>query len=423
MSDVRPKKRYLFFLFLIIGIVSVPIFYLNCSGPNPNSTSAASILSSGVFPYQMHIDTIAYMSCSNLNGPYTNTQNDPTNAFFSFKVAALNSNPGNCTTNSTGGSGVCLTQPFIYAVRNLAPSDQTSVLQSSTYGGLYPDLSIRPSSDLVDGSSVAYIGTQCTNDCGNPSFADANLLGASEYLSSYASTFFNSGTDWHNSYSTSAGEIPMSGQISFTGGQNDGAGSAIRGAITQGSGNYFLTTEFADAAGTGQAGQGASTNGSNGQVYGYGYRFSFTNGQYQSTGPARAISNVYEYDLTTGQQTSSSWTCENFEILYPGDLGRSSGVPRWTPIANPQPANALQAAALQMLPNWQFDEYGNFVMPPTSVTSGDFCEGTLQMHPQGSYTTPSNTLYYDSTHSGGGGTCSTSLNNCPHLVSVCVRNN
>ena len=229
-------------------------------------------------------------------------------------------------------------------------------------------------------------------------------------------------TDWHNSYSTSAGEIPMSGQISFTGGQNDGAGSAIRGAITQGSGNYFLTTEFADAAGTGQAGQGASTNGSNGQVYGYGYRFSFTNGQYQSTGPARAISNVYEYDLTTGQQTSSSWTCENFEILYPGDPGRSSGVPPWTPIANPQPANALQAAALQMLPNWQFDEYGNFVMPPTSVTSGDFCEGTLQMHPQGSYTTPSNTLYYDSTHSGGG-TCSTSLNNCPHLVSVCVRNN
>ncbi len=422
--DVHLKKRVLFLISVTTGIVLVPFLYVNCSGSSTAGASdAASVIASGIFPYQMHVDTIAYMSCSDLNGPSTNTQGDPTSTFFSFKAGVNNIN--NCDGkpgSDSSGCGVSLTAPFANAVNNLSISDKTAVLESSSLANLYPDLSIRPASDLVNGDATAYISTNCTTDCGNQSYADANLLGPSSLLSNFASVFYSGNeTDWHNAISTSTGDIPLSGQISFTGGQSDGAGIAIRNAIAQGSGSWFLTTEFATATGVGQSGQGASSDGSNSHVYGYGYRFTFTNGAYQSTGPARTVSSVTEYDLTTGQQTGSSWSCENFEILYPGDINRiAGGVPQWSPLVNPQPANALQAAALQMLPNWQFDEYGNFVAPPTSVTNGDFCNGNLQMESQGSYT-PSNTLYYDASH-GGGGACSAANGNCPHLISVCIRN-
>ena len=420
------KKGMVFLVSVTVGIIVVPFLYLNCSGSSTaGSSDAASVIASGVFPYQMHVDTIAYMSCSDLNGSSTNTQTDPTNTFFSFKVGVNNIN--NCDAkpgSDSSGCGVSLTAPFANAVNNLSLADKTAVLESSTFENLYPDLSIRPNSDLINGGSAAYISTGCTTDCGIQSFADANLLGPSSLLSSFVSIFYSANeTDWHNSISTSTGDIPLSGQISFTGGQFDGAGIAIRNAIAQGSGSWFLTTEFATAAGVGQPGQGVSSDGSNTHVYGYGYRFTFTNGQYQPTGPARAIATngVTEYDLTTGQQTGSTWTCENFEILYPGDINRSTGgVPPWNPLVNPQPANALQAAVQQTLPNWQFDEYGNFVVPPSSVTSGDFCNGNLQMQSPGSYT-PSNTLYYGSSQNGGG-TCSATGNNCPHLISVCIRN-
>ncbi len=413
--EIRAKRGSVIRFLLIVSAITIPICYLNCSGAPNGAANLAS--QSGNFPYQMHADTIAYMSCSNLGGTSTNTQEDPTNVFYNFKVSVNNVN--NCDTKSgadAAGCGVGFAPQFA----SMSASDEAALLQS--YQNVYPDLSIRPANDLVDGYATAYISSQCSTDCGDQSYGDANMLGASLLLSNFTSIFYSgSEIEWHNSSSSSTGIIPFGSQISFNGGQNDGAGKAIRNAITEGSGQWYLTTEFSTASGIGVPGQGVSSDGSNQHVYGYGYRFTFKNGQYQSTGPARAVSTVSEYDLASGKQTGSSWSCENFEIIYPGDIGRAAGgVPQWVPLANPQPANALQAAAIQSLPGWQFDEYGNFAVPPPSVTSGDFCDGNLQMHAAGSYSA-SSTLYFDSSKSGGG-TCSASADNCPHLVSICVRN-
>ena len=406
MPKLQTKKRWLVFLLLVIGIVSVPLFYLNCSGSPTGSADSASVLNTvdngGIIAYQLQIDTLAYMSCGDLtSGAY-----DPT-TFWNFKVGAYNSSSGNCA-NGGSGSGVCLNTAFTYAVRNLDLATKESILSTSTINqNLYPDLSVRYASDLVDSSSIiSWNGTS-----GSSSYADSNLLGTS-ILSNFASQLY-SGTenDWHNSNFPSGETIPMSGLVSYPGlgSSPDAVESALRTAVTQSSGNAFLTTELAQAG----TETGASYQNSYSSAYGYGYRFTFGYGPLQNSGPERAITSngVTEYNLQTGSPTGSQWSCQSYIIVYPGDVGRT-GVPTCNATTNPTPSNALQTALVEMLPNWQIDFNGRCVLPPSTVTSGEFCEGNLQMNAPGAYT-PSTTVY-----TGG---CTAAANNCPHVVSVCAR--
>ncbi len=396
MIKLQTKKRWFVFLLLVIGIVSVPLFYLNCSGNPTGSSDLASVLQniddSGTFAYQLQADTIGYMSCGDLtSGAY-----DP-NTFWNFKVGAYNQN-----------SGVSLSTAFTYAVRNLDLTSKENVLSSSVINqNLYPDLSIRYASNLVASSSIiSWNGTG-----GSSSYADTNLLGTS-ILSNFASQLY-SGTenDWHNSNFPSGETIPMSGLVSYPGlgSSPDAVQSALRPAVTQGSGNAFLTTELAQAG----TETGASYQNSYTSAYGYGYRFTFGYGPLQNSGPERAIvsNGITEYNLQTESPTGSQWSCQSYLIVYPGDVGRT-GVPTCNATTNPSPSNALQAALVEMLPNWRIDFNGRCVLPPSTVTSGEFCEGNLQMNSPGAYT-PSTTVY-----TGG---CSATANNCPHVVSACVR--
>ncbi len=414
MPKLHTKKRWLVFLVLVVGIVSVPIFYLNCSGaPASGNFDAASTAQSAPFAYQMQIDTLGYMSCGDL----TYQQYDPS-TFWSFKAAALRSPT----------AGISLTPDFIGTVQNESDTQQQQVLQATPLLNYYPDMSIRWANDVVDGGPNGLVYS--SNQGGGDYYADANFLG-SVTLGQFAQ-IFTTGTEsaWHNSYSnSSSSNIPFSSPpnltyLSYPGtGGLDSVPNSIRCATSAGTysgcpsgetaGSAYLTTEFATA----QTEQGVSVGGSPSEAYGYGYRFTYGHGHYQTGGPARAVLGVTEYNLASDTQTGSNWTCQNYEVVYPGDLGATITCPNPNGRTTPSSGNALESAVAQMLPGWTVDYAYGCAVPPSSATSGQFCEGTYAMHTSYSsginYTTP--TQYV-------GSSCSTASNNCPHIVSVCVRN-
>jgi hypothetical protein len=119
-----------------IAALSSFLLYQNCSDDSQDTTfnSASSFEESLPFAYDAKIDTVAYMSCSEMQeGTY-----EP-RAYFSFRAGAYSS--------ATGGLG--MTTAFRNLTQYYSPTDRGNVLsQSNTNSNTLLNLSIRSRSNF-----------------------------------------------------------------------------------------------------------------------------------------------------------------------------------------------------------------------------------------------------------------------------------
>lgn len=407
------RSRHITFL----TVLAVLMLYQNCGQTSEDTTfnSASSYQESSPFAYDAKIDTLAYMSCSEMaEGSY-----EP-RAYFTFRAGAYSS--------STGGLG--MTPAFRDYTKYYSNTDRANMLsQSSANNNTLLSLSVRKAHDF---QSLFYVGSVLAGEA-----LDAFLpaLNSDEIAGPFAA----SATGQYINYFPGANDQRlMEASLRFTSFENTAV--ILRNGINfSGPDPLILVAGYSGSADTmdpalrspfgvpilGQPAPAptSTSNPANTTAYGVGYKIRFALPAGFLSGDNRAISpimsspspGIQEIDLTTNQPRPSTWDCGlhgdgtvnyQFMVIRPQDLGVTvacrTGVDRFS--------NADQQAALNAIrrvlrvEDWFVDLDYHCIVPKRTP---DLCYGTTLGNRVISYGL--NQCIDDPTRA------------CPHIVSVCIR--
>lgn len=379
-----------------LGLGFLPLFlatvilFQNCGEQGKSSSALASqAFKSTPFAYDATIDTMAYMSCSEMNSSY-----DP-RAFFSFKVGAY-----------TSGAGLMLNSAFNNAMKYYPTRDRLTALQNSDANeGAWLQVSLRAKTDY---QTIKYSGSGPEPEKDYYSFLqnlDSNevanvLLGLS---SGARAAYFSSISDTSSRF--------MEGSLRFLG--SEGIATSIRQQATAQQAVLALTyTSKSDPEDT----QARTPIGSTGnKAYGSGYMMTFNNDTGVTSNTVRILETVREMDLSTGATAGGNirtWTCPTslrFMIVRREDVTANANSPCDTPAADNattyQDQQILQIVR-RVLPvdYYSVDLVKRCIVAKTPIQAYS-CYGTRANNAPA--------IAYRSA------TCDAT--NCPHYVSICTR--
>jgi hypothetical protein len=387
------------------GLFSVFVFQ-NCAQPPDLSQDQAQYNDSIPFAYKAQIDTLSYMSCSNL----TANSYEP-RAYYTFRAGAYN--------NTTGG--LTITPAFYEATQYYANTDRANTLSSSMFNGnTILNFSIRASANYQQMYYVNQVAAQETVDQFLPELDGPQVAGPiSSVVPGQMLNYFPGSDNTQRlmeaslrfmDYETNMAQIRnqiSAGTLMLVAGYPETAN------VTDSS----LKSPF-DVDGTSST---QSYNASNAtEVFGVGYKLGFSLPYGNTSGDARVLatygsnSDIKEVDLTTNSIISSAWDCDSnfqFQVINPQDLVTTPGL--CTLGADTyQTGNTTQQAALNAIrrvlrvEDWFVDVVHHCVVPRYG---GDVCYGSSIAN--GEKIQYSLTACQD--------VPGTSV--CPHFVSVCIR--
>jgi len=366
-------RRTLFYATIAVFLITVPILFQNCAAPLDGEGELSSLLESAPFAYDTKIDHLAYMSCTGLPAGYN------TNAFFTFKAGAYEAT-----------SGVRLNADFTTHVRNTVGSNWVRILvEGQQNTGVYLSMGVRQASNL---GAVFQSGPAYVND----------FLGVIS-LPGPANELVNARGNFVSSFS-SLGGARVDDHIHFT--TSEAASAQVRRELTNG--NYLALT-YNNGSDPATALGPSPTS-----AYGYGYKMNFAlgfnnNGANFSSGPVRLMTNVREFNLIDGIQTSSAWECPSswtFMIVRQADIGSHALCTVSATEPTPTAGQAEMYQALRkVLPatEWGVDLTRRCLVAKRPETQ-NACYGASNV-----------TINY------AGTSCDPVAGTCPHYVSICRR--
>ena len=406
-----------------VSLLSI-FFYQNCA-PTDDSGDLDTQLSYAEnlpFAYQARIDTLGYMSCSEIS----DTTYEP-RAYFSFRAGAYSS--------STGGLG--LTPAFLQSTASYAPTDRANTFATAQRNSnTLLSLSIRSSNDFTQLWATDQVQAGQELDAFLPELDADEIAGPLGSLMQGQFINYFPGSDTQRL---------MEASLRFLTYEN--VANETRNNLTSGTSimvvGYTATADTMDTTlrspnddTTTASGQDPApvptptSNPNNTTAFGTGYGVSFSVPAGYASGDPRVLSAVSEKDLTTNTGVSSSWTCPanyEFMVIRPEDyvagtvlcnafVDRISNCANGTPTATDQQAALNAIRRVLRVEDWFVDLCNHCVIPKHT---GDFCYGS---------TLGTRTILYG-TNNCVDTSQSTTINGivypngvvCPHFVSVCLR--
>lgn len=389
--DKIKMKHFLFVLGLCL-----PLVYQNCaqSPENADELNSATAYKSGLpFAFDTKVDTIGYMSCSDISSDVN------PRAYFSFRVGAYNP--------ATGGLSV--TQDFINQTTYYSNTDRGRALaESARNSATLLSLSIRKATDLQSlwtNGDVAVPGEDL--DAMLPVLESDQIAGP--VAAGKAGVRIN--------YFPGAGDKRLlEGSLRFMKSEDDSR--ALRDTLDNKS--AFLVTGYSDTPDEGDtilrspSNFNDSTGGepSKTAVYGTGYGVGFGLANGMSSGDRRVLAQtgVSEINLENGAVSSTNWVCaQNYQfiVVRPEDIKAQKANCGTGPDSASTPAQRSALRAIRRVlrvEDWYVDVINHCVVPKDT---GDICYGA---------NIGTRAIQY-----GAAQCTNTSATACPHFVSVCLR--
>ncbi|MGZ3722821.1 MAG: hypothetical protein ACXVA9_07835 [Bdellovibrionales bacterium] len=395
--------------FMTAGVLTLAL-YQNCAqSPDDGLNSAASYEEGLPFAYDAKIDTLAYMSCSEIQ----NAGYDP-RAYFSFRAGAYNS--------STGGIGQ--TKAFHDNTSYFTDTDRGNALATSSNNhNTFLTLSIRSRNDfqslwatdaVTEGGEIdAFLPQLDSPTIAGPIAALKVQETGTQFITPYVNYF--PGPDDQRLMEASLRFLKYENVANDTRNNLSPGGSSI---LVVG---YSKTADVLDPAlrtpldfPSDQTPAPVVTPSSNtkAQAFGTGYIVPFALPAGYLSGDRRVLgsSGLQEIDLTTNRPQASTWDCaQNYEFMVIRPEDKSKNLVACNATVD-RPNGSAQIAALNAIrrvlrvEDWFVDLDNHCVLPKHT---GDFCYGT---------TLGTRTIQYGIAQCVDGPTTS-----CPHFVSVCIR--
>lgn len=390
----RLKMRHVFFATGMFVLMA----YQNCAqAPEDSSLSSASSYQSKLpFAYQAQLDTIAYMSCSDVQAAVD------TRAYFTIRAGAYKS------TN-----GLSVSDEYLEATKYYTTTDRAkSLALSERNANMRLTLSIRDSSNLQQ------VWTENGGDpvLGKDKESFVSQLDSDEIAGPLAA--LGSGSTFRNYFPGASEKRLLEASVRFY--KYDNITTQTRNNLS--SNSAILVAGFTNSGDESDAKLSAPSDfdsdtgyTSKTRVYGVGYRVGFTLPLNVISGQNRVLANsVSEINLANNSSTGPGWTCPSefqFKIVRPEDkiAGRvvcNTGVDRAT---SAQQARLDAIRRVLRVEDWYVDVANNCVVPRSG---GDYCYGAAFAQNSGT-----KFISYNATSCVDSATTT-----CPHYVSVCVRN-
>jgi hypothetical protein len=393
-----------------VAIVSLFATYQNCS-QSPDTTSQSMLQQAAEnlpFAYVATADTISYMSCTNM--PTTLD----TSAYYTFRVGAYNA-----------GAGLSLSSAYQQATQFDTPTNRGQALsQSLANSGATLQLSIRQLGNFQNVLSGAGNAVAPGLDTG-PFLSELDTNPMASQLGGLVNGAFNN--FFQGSFlNFSGGSGLMQSSLIFM--QSETAATSVRQDLNDP--KALLTLTFTESAASGDTSARAPAGASDANVvYGVGYSVQFGPPPAYpgwATSDHRVLSSITEMDLGGGTlpQSGHQWHCPatlQFKIVQPSDIAPTATGSNFVCRMQPDPQMSSLSAADQatltsirnVLPiaSWYVDMDNHCVIPKSSAALTS-CYGNRSGPPYIEYVTGSCTAFNQST---------LAIGNCPHWVSVCVR--
>ena len=400
---MRQNRGWVMRLATTAGTLTFLLLFVfqNCADPldlaNQDSLSFTNQLP---FAYDTELDTIAYMSCSEMGTDYNSR------AFFTFRAGAYGAN-----------TGLRFSDSYLSATKNFTPGQRADALaQSEINASSILQLSVRQRSDAQ--SMLASSGGGSVQE--NKDYS--NLLAALDspaIAERLASLSENNRINYFSGVSGLSGRL-IEGSLRYM--DSEVAAGSVRDHLRD---VGLLTLTYTDVMQTGGIAAKSPDNNDRKKAYGKGYQIDFrmgfgidknnaTNRPVFTRGIHRVINSIQEVDLQRRSPTEANlrpWDCSNsytFIIVRPQDVDSvKTACLRVADPLNPtaQDRPALEAIRRVLRPeDWWVDLSRRCVMPKQS---NGFCYGRD--------TNGSLDIKYD------GGDCIGDGISCSHYISVCVR--
>lgn len=390
----RLKMRH----YLMAALIGGLLMFQNCSTPPDDSTTTGTSNSSTGFQSTLplavkpQLDTVAYMSCSEIKAAVEKR------AYFTFRAGAYSPTTG----------GLMLTDEFRNATKYYSNTERARVFSSSDLNSdTRFNLSIRSASNYQSPwiSEELRVGEEVESFL--PPLDAPEISGPLAASQPGAMINYFPGPQEKRLIEASLRFYKFENVMKDTRANLEGGGSSPgRSLLVAGfSGSSDELNTFLRGPNT------SAITGEASPVYGKGYFVNFALPQGYSAGERRVLSSVQEIDLQTSPPSPSTglWDCNQvfqFAVVRPEDKKKglvlcNATVDRY--------ADATQQAMLTAIrrvlrPEDWFVDLGNRCVIPKRT--GDYCYGDLA----------GRTIQY------GGSSCTNSTTTlCPHFVSVCIR--
>lgn len=412
----------------LLGTISV-VGFQNCSSePALQSVSRAQqAIENGSFPYELSIDQLAYMSCSQQDG-----LSPDRSAFFTFRAGAYS------------GGGLRLTDAFLEETQRFPTSAQVDILNEHIQSaGSQIRFSVRSSSDLRAAFTNNGRGDQGREGFDYtdifPRVGDFDLV--SQLLAAPAKEIRTNIAAFDESEQNFEGDIIFS--------DSEANMEELRSLLNDGSAFLTLTLhdfdfEMPRGPGLNLLDEVPDDFSVARNAYGLGFRLGFSQpfaenflssvplGQTTHINvPRRILTSVQEVNLGDEAQERRPWICPErlrYRIVRPEVAGASPGDPQYTALATCDMADdpltlgpelTLARRSLRA-EDWWIDQSKNCIVPKPGRSGEGICNGLQDNPPPGD---PSIVVNHNFTENCGFGTDSNGLplGACPHFVSICIR--
>ena len=408
-NSIKLLQKILSWRAVLPSVVIILIFvFQNCSEPlEISEQDSSSYLSTLPFAFDTELDTIAYMSCSNMGTDYNSR------AYFTIRAGAYFS-----------GSGIKISDEYLQATSNFSPSRRVEGLQESGLNSAAQlQIALRSRSELssyITGSQSgdATEGRDYSNlvaPLDSPAIAE-RLITQTQYSDAQRINYFSG-------ISGLGGRL-VEGDLRFL--DSETTAGSVRDHLRS---TAFLSLTYGDGLAADDLHALKMPDESDRRrAYGKGYQIDFrmgfgvdntnaTNRPIYTKGIHRVINSIQEVDLLRRTPTEADirpWTCSNnstFIIVRPEDVdaGKVTCL-RFSDPVNPTGNDKIALTALRQVlraEDWWVDLGRRCVIPKQGNGS---CYGSVANN-----STPINVKY-------NGGDCTAAGQTCPHYVSICLRN-
>jgi len=385
---------------LMIAGILLLMTYQNCAqAPESDQTSQSSYQSGLPFAYKEAVDTIGYMSCSEIKDPVERR------AYFSFRVSAFNPQTGGLTMTDAFRNS---TKYFDNTARGRA------IATSDVNANTRLNLSVRLRGSLQSIYSQGEMRAGDDIDSFLPSLDSAEVAGPVASVDARGAGCSDSRPCYVNYFPGAGSKRLMEASLRFY--EFENIAKETRANLEGAGSPAYLTIGYGDSSDELDA-KLRSPSSDVKRAYGTGYAIGFSLPNGYSSGERRVISpasGISEIDLTTGQPRSASWDCgatpagnHQFMVIRPQDIldGKvicNRGPDRFNNVNEQAALNAIRRVL--RVEDWFVDLVNHCVVPKRTL---DYCYGNLASNVNVSY--------------GQANCVNSGATRCPHFVSVCIR--
>ncbi len=386
------KLRHAFFA-VICGVL---LLFQNCAQPPENNSAVSSFADKLPIAVDVQLDTIAYMSCSNIKDPVEKR------AYFTIRAGAY----------TPGKSGLQMREDFRKATEYYGATDRAKLFASSAANGdTRLNLSIRSAGNYQSPWVADDLRAGEDVDSFLPPLDSAFIAGPVAAARSGA---------WINYFPGSGDKRLVEASLRYYKFEDNMVRTRQKLETSSGSDAAFMVAGFSSSSdelnlGLRSPSGSSAPPGGAVPIYGRGFLFGFTQPVgYSGSSDRRALGAIREFDLTAyppRELSQNQWSCptgNQFIIVRPEDI--VNGRATCARIPDRVRAGTNDAAELQALrrvlrvEDWFVDMTRHCIVPKRT---GDYCYGDQL---------GTRTISYGTT------SCVNDANTvCPHFVTICVR--